>query len=245
MFTPPISFRRRMDSPRAAFTLIELLTVIAIVGILAAIIIPTVGRVRSAARDAVGLSHLRQIGLAASLYADENRGRFPYSYKANEYDFSSVLAAYIGAAGTETYGNNKATSDIFRDPSATIPLGDLHYTAHPVLMPHFANGPQFNRARLRRPSETVLVADGTQPLSGNTHVSFWATDGSGAWTPFAGNASDDAPIAPGPDIDNDSSGGHLRFRAAGGTACKVVFADGHTRILRKEAFLRRYIRLEP
>ena len=52
------------------------------------------------------------------------------------------------------------------------------------------------------------------------------------------------PIAPGPDTDTDSSGGHVRFRAAGGIGCKVAFTDGHTRILKKNEFLRRYIRLE-
>lgn len=50
-------------SHRGAFTLIELLTVIAIIGILAAILIPVVSRVRQSARESVGLSNLRQIGL--------------------------------------------------------------------------------------------------------------------------------------------------------------------------------------
>lgn len=61
------------------FTLIELLTVIAIIGILAAIIIPTVGRVRSSARDSACKSNLRQIGLAVALYSTEQRGFFPLS----------------------------------------------------------------------------------------------------------------------------------------------------------------------
>lgn len=65
-------------APRAAFTLIELLTVIAIVGILAAIIIPTVGRVRSAARMTTDLSNLRQIGMAAAGYVSENKGAMPF-----------------------------------------------------------------------------------------------------------------------------------------------------------------------
>ncbi|MCU0792389.1 MAG: DUF1559 domain-containing protein [Opitutaceae bacterium] len=62
---------------RRAFTLIELLTVIAIIGILAAIIIPTVGRVRESARAASCTSNLRQIGVALKLYADDNKGMLP------------------------------------------------------------------------------------------------------------------------------------------------------------------------
>ncbi len=63
--------------PRAAFTLIELLTVIAIIGILAAIIIPTVGRVRAAARMTTDVSNLRQIGVATAGYVSENKGTMP------------------------------------------------------------------------------------------------------------------------------------------------------------------------
>lgn len=55
------------------FTLIELLTVIAIIGILAAIIIPTVGKVRETARRSVDASNLRQIGQASLIFASDNR----------------------------------------------------------------------------------------------------------------------------------------------------------------------------
>jgi prepilin-type N-terminal cleavage/methylation domain-containing protein/prepilin-type processing-associated H-X9-DG protein len=65
-------FRRR-----SAFTLIELLTVIAIIGILAAIIIPTVGKVRQSAKSAQCLSNLRQMGMGFNLFAAENKGRLP------------------------------------------------------------------------------------------------------------------------------------------------------------------------
>jgi prepilin-type N-terminal cleavage/methylation domain-containing protein/prepilin-type processing-associated H-X9-DG protein len=61
-----------------AFTLIELLTVIAIIGILAAILIPVVGSVRHSARSAQSLSNLRQIGLVTALYANDNSDRFPF-----------------------------------------------------------------------------------------------------------------------------------------------------------------------
>lgn len=64
-------------SPRRAFTLIELLTVIAIIGILAAIIIPTVGKVRNTAKAAQCVSNLRQIGFAVNLYAQANKDRLP------------------------------------------------------------------------------------------------------------------------------------------------------------------------
>lgn len=64
-------------SQQAAFTLIELLTVIAIIGILAAIVIPTVGTVREKAERAVDSNKLREILKAATIYAGDNQDRLP------------------------------------------------------------------------------------------------------------------------------------------------------------------------
>ncbi|MDR1281931.1 MAG: DUF1559 domain-containing protein [Opitutaceae bacterium] len=60
-----------------AFTLVELLTVVAIIGILAGILIPVTAGVRRKARDASCLSNLRQFGTALHLYAADHRDRFP------------------------------------------------------------------------------------------------------------------------------------------------------------------------
>jgi prepilin-type N-terminal cleavage/methylation domain-containing protein len=62
----------------AAFTLIELLTVIAIIGILAAILIPTVGKVRQQARSSQSSANLREISTALTMLAELNRGNYPY-----------------------------------------------------------------------------------------------------------------------------------------------------------------------
>ncbi len=72
--TSPLRINTRRNS---AFTLIELLTVIAIIGILAGILIPVVGRVRNSARNATCISNLRQYGAALYLYAQDNKDRLP------------------------------------------------------------------------------------------------------------------------------------------------------------------------
>ena len=69
--------RKSPRSSTSAFTLIELLTVIAIIGILAAIIIPTVGAVREKAQRAVDGNNLREIVKAAQIYAGDNQDKLP------------------------------------------------------------------------------------------------------------------------------------------------------------------------
>ncbi|MDR1283341.1 MAG: DUF1559 domain-containing protein [Opitutaceae bacterium] len=85
-----------------AFTLVELLTVIAIIGILAGILIPVVGTVRGKARAVQCLSNMRQIGMAMNLFADENKDSFPriHGDNSNGWDgtktWMSKLAPYAG-----------------------------------------------------------------------------------------------------------------------------------------------------
>jgi prepilin-type N-terminal cleavage/methylation domain-containing protein len=61
---------------RAAFTLVELLVVIAVIAMLVAILLPVLGSARERARRAVCLSNVHQLGLAATTYAMEYRGRY-------------------------------------------------------------------------------------------------------------------------------------------------------------------------
>lgn len=66
------------QTPRAAFTLIEMLVVIAIITLLIAIITPTVNSSLRRARTVAGQSNLRQIGMGFHLYSRENDDRIPF-----------------------------------------------------------------------------------------------------------------------------------------------------------------------
>lgn len=86
----------RPASRSTGFTLVELLAVLAVVGILAAIIIPVVGAVRQSARATQCASNLRQIGVAMNLHANEHRNRFPTVYPDENKTWRWKLIPYLG-----------------------------------------------------------------------------------------------------------------------------------------------------
>jgi prepilin-type N-terminal cleavage/methylation domain-containing protein/prepilin-type processing-associated H-X9-DG protein len=77
---------------KPAFTLVELLVVIAIIGILAALLLPVLGKAKQRAWTTSCNSNLHQIGLGLGIFADEN----------NEFYPESGSAIYWGATDPET-----------------------------------------------------------------------------------------------------------------------------------------------
>lgn len=74
----PVSDRRNLGQQRG-FSLVELLTVIAVIAILGAIVIPVISGMRQAAEQTTSASNMRQLGLAIHLYANDNHGKMPRS----------------------------------------------------------------------------------------------------------------------------------------------------------------------
>lgn len=114
--------RRR---PASALTLVELLVVIAILGILAGLLLPTLGRSKAKAFNAACVSNLRQLGIATRLYADDNQERLPSAEILPSLPVDpqrplpricDVLAGYVGRTG----GTNANANPPSNAPSAAI-----------------------------------------------------------------------------------------------------------------------------
>lgn len=146
------------------FTLIELLTVIAIIGILAAIIIPTVGKVRQSAHSARCISNLRQIGSAIALYLPDNKNRLPVSVNRATYGFTHwqsdlpILTKFGKGSTTEEWYNQPGQNHIFNCPANT----DVNraYTANTNFMLFLKDAHEgYLYSKVSSPSQKILMGD--------------------------------------------------------------------------------------
>ena len=163
---------------RRAFTLTELLVVIAVIAILAAILLPTLGRAKLSARRITCVNNLRQLGLAAQMYWDDHDGdAFRYITGAtnggtvywfgwiepwvpgNEgqraFDASmGALYPYLGGRGVEVCPSLNYNSHLFKlkATGAAYGYGYNLYLSAP------ATQPAVKINRVTRPADIALFA---------------------------------------------------------------------------------------
>jgi len=134
----------QLPSPRPArsgFTLVELLVVIGIIATLVAILLPTLGRAREAARAANCLSNLRQINTAFMLFAHDNKGYLPQvggaGASADKFDIGGVSTT----VNIRWFGGLYGSPQKFHAPAAT--LAKYWGTANVAGCPSFGVGDVF------------------------------------------------------------------------------------------------------
>ena len=150
-------------SPRSrlpAFTLVELLVVIGIIGLLISILLPVMSRVQGRAKTLACQANMRSIGQAFFGYAAEFKGSMPWGWcwdrfspttgqgftPGDYYDWASTVSQYVNrrrekgvlmgtGGGTTKYAD---LSKMLRCPEVQSDATFNHgtdYTAHPVIFP--------------------------------------------------------------------------------------------------------------
>lgn len=119
---------------RAAFTLVELLTVIGIIGVLIGILIPVLSAVKRASNTSTCLNNLRQAGVAFHLYLSDNKGVFPRQASgsvspSNGATWWENVAPYADWKTLQA-GSNVALNTFMHCPNHTEYPGSFSYFAN-------------------------------------------------------------------------------------------------------------------
>ena len=119
------------------FTLIELLTVIAIIAILAGMMLPAIGRARVTAKQTECLNNMSQLGKAEAMFAVDHRSRITPSNLLGEssdpqkyYTYPAVLFTYLGkekSSFTCPDDDIEASAVTFYNDGSTFTLNRLSY----------------------------------------------------------------------------------------------------------------------
>jgi prepilin-type processing-associated H-X9-DG protein/prepilin-type N-terminal cleavage/methylation domain-containing protein len=222
-----------------AFTLVELLVVISIIGLLAGLAVPAINGGLKSAKAGACLSNLHQIGVATMAFAADNSFKLPNAGSGTSDMWATQLATFI-STGTKSKksifvcpGSEKAVQEATGSDVAVT------YGVHNGLMPK--GGTASNISSVVRSTEVILAGDVCQ------------NPGNKGWSPFCieqpsiissqsggrGGSTDlNSPISFGTDSDNGNNP-WLRYRHSG--KVNVVMCDGHAEAIKKGSVLNKHV----
>jgi prepilin-type N-terminal cleavage/methylation domain-containing protein len=110
-------------SIRAAFSLIELLVVISIIAILAALLLPAINLVRTQAKAMTCASSLRQVGMCINAYVQDWQGLMPLALSKTGLHWYELLASYAEVSDKDGV---KYTDGSFKNRNILIGCSEYH-----------------------------------------------------------------------------------------------------------------------
>lgn len=172
------TYRMRLNLRPAGFTLVELLVVIAVIGILLGLLLPAVQKARLAAQRTQCASNLRQVGIAIHRFADLHNGKFPDDIHGSQ-----------GQSGSWIFSLSPFTEDVDAIRLCpTDPKGELRVSSY--VMNNYLTSLDASQGGIRNlhklPSKmhtitTLEIADGKAPeskasfLNDHVHCENWFT----------------------------------------------------------------------
>lgn len=237
-FIPPKP-KGRPATSYSAFTLLELLVTIGIIGVLASLLFPAFASVRRNAKTVVCLSNLRQCGVLIHQYAGEHDYSFPPANANGGQGYIAALSGYLAKSQTMTAKN------IYVSPAAVYPTTayggtQFTYAVHNGLFGG-ANQAPVKTMAVTRPSEVIMMANGAQIKAYGYHCAFTF------WEPWELNQGKGVnavsylnkpiPAADSTNVDDWAGEGFLRYVQNNNKAINVLMVDGHAETIAKGKIL--------
>jgi len=221
-----------------AFTLVELLVVISIIGLLAGLAVPAINGGLKSAKAGACLSNLHQIGVATMAYAADNSFKLPDA-GASSPEWAKTLASFV-STGT------KSKKSIFVCPGCEKAVQEatgsdvaVTYGMHGGLMPKGKTAS--NITSVTRPTEVILAGDVCQN-PGNKGWSPYCIENPSIFTIQSsgpgGSVAMEKAISVATDADSGNSPS-MRYRHSG--KVNVVMVDGHAEAIKKGAVLNKHV----
>ncbi|MDD2238149.1 MAG: type II secretion system protein, partial [Kiritimatiellae bacterium] len=162
-----------MQKSRRAFTLVELMVVVAIIGILIAITLPATNKALNRAKRLQCASNLKQLSAAVLLYCKDHKGEFPvqFSYNVPGQDDTQWAAEVIPYLGKK-YAGWTPTSPAKDRPVFFCPNAMKHHPGtyegehgsygmnSDLMIDEEPSGPPKRISSFSRTSATIMMADG-------------------------------------------------------------------------------------
>ena len=171
----------------AGFTLLELLVVVAIISVLAAMLVPTIKLVQNNAKQTICMNNQQKIPMACIAYSNDREGYLPYSLNFGYVTWSITLLEYLENGGT-------GPSKVFMCPMDPRPwdltYGPRTYSFINLLELNPPMGwareesssgqPSFHLSKFVHMSSTVLIAERPDPTSFN-FLNNWQAGSNYGW----------------------------------------------------------------